>query len=412
MDDSETINGVLPDNVRQLISRKVRLRRRVQKQEYADNVRLVHSKLKAEIEAVICTSKISRALTSLPLAAFEEIVAEATSVTKSWPGVVWSIITSIVDQVPLGSHESHELHALMDELAWGENQTPFTYAYVAADPFQERFYRLIGSYGVQRNDLRKGFERMLNLKAAAAGCGVLNQARWAREEVGVAIDEYVYMKSRSTNEISLEVSLPSVHAQIAKHPSECQPTPSDSLQVFRGMESLSFNEISVVFVGDQSEYGLGSNNLIEISARNEVRRVALSELNLVDRRTGALNTQAAILVGMAHKQNPSSGSTNSQKISRLRKKLRTPLGIEGDPFHPVGKNGTGKRTWIPRFSIADKRGAADRRARDEALRRTISSEDIQVLRDTPLGISPEPFSEGTEPGEEWLKKNDPDYPHE
>ena len=85
MNNSETTGGVLPEKVRQLIRRKVRLRRRVQEQEYACKVQVAHSKLKAGIEAIICTSKINRAFTSFPLATFEEIVTEATTLTKIGP---------------------------------------------------------------------------------------------------------------------------------------------------------------------------------------------------------------------------------------------------------------------------------------------------------------------------------------
>lgn len=54
-------------------------------------------------------------------------------------------------------------------------------------------------------------------------------------------------------------------------------------KVFRAMEKLTADEVSMTFVGDENESGMG-NNMLEISARGVTRRVPLAELDLVDRR--------------------------------------------------------------------------------------------------------------------------------
>jgi hypothetical protein len=171
------------------------------------------------------------------------------------------------------------------------------------------------------------------------------------------------------------------------------------------MRNLTFDELNISFVGDKLESGLGSNNMLEISARNQSRRIALGEFDLVDRRTGNLNSQAAILLGMARKQSPPLNGKNSAKMSRLRKVLCINFGIKGDPFDPLGNRG-----WTARFQITDRRGLADERARDEAERRTISLEQRSYFPAASIAGDPEDSSETVlEPGDYWLRDNDPHY---
>ena len=126
----------------------------------------------------------------------------------------------------------------------------------------------------------------------------------------------------------------------------------------------------------------------------------------MDRRRGSLNSQAAILLGMAKKQSPPLNRKNSAKMSRLRKVLRINFGIKGDPFDPVGNRG-----WTARFQITDRRGLADERARDEAERRTISLEQQSYFHTASIAVDDSEDSSETalEPGDDWLRNNDPHY---
>lgn len=146
-------------------------------------------------------------------------------------------------------------------------------------------------------------------------------------------------------------------------------------EIFRTMENLSASEVSIAFVGDKSESGLGANNMLEVSARNVTRRVPLGVLDLVDRRRGTLNSQAAMLLGMAQGRCPRSNGRNATKVTRLRKLLRSHLGVQGDPFWPYRKD----VGWEPRFKVTDRRGAADLRARKEGERRTVPYEDDKLV---------------------------------
>lgn len=133
-------------------------------------------------------------------------------------------------------------------------------------------------------------------------------------------------------------------------------------EVFRAMPKLTADEVSIAFVGDKTESGIGANNMLEISARRKTKRVALAEIELVDRRSGTLNRKCGILLGMAQGKRFKYSGPNAMEMSRLRAVLVKHLGINGNPFDPYRKS-TG---WEARFKIYDKRGALDERAKREA----------------------------------------------
>ena len=73
--------------------------------------------------------------------------------------------------------------------------------------------------------------------------------------------------------------------------------------------------------------GLGANNMLEISARDVRKRVALATLGLIDKRRGTLNCQGVILLGLAQNRMPPRDNKNSKRMSRLRLALRDCLGL-------------------------------------------------------------------------------------
>jgi hypothetical protein len=187
-----------------------------------------------------------------------------------------------------------------------------------------------------------------------------------------------------------------------------QPSTADPRAAFLAMENLIANELNIAFVGDQSESSLGANNMLEITARKETRRIAVAELNLVDRRQGTLNSQGVILLGMAQRKKLTHSANNATKVKRLRDVFRNYFGVKGDPFEPYRK-GAG---WVPHFKITDKRGAADERAKREAERRTDSYEELIERGDnfTAPNQSQEHFDDEDDAASDWLKDNDPDAP--
>lgn len=142
--------------------------------------------------------------------------------------------------------------------------------------------------------------------------------------------------------------------------------------VFRGMENLTWDEISIAFVGDTAESGsVTAHNQLDISARGVTRRVGLETFGLVDRRRSpvSVNKQGTTLWGFAQRHHvPRGDSSMPQAVSRLGKLLSEFLGIDDSPFELQGNR------WVPRCTIVDKRGAADERAKRDAERRTVSYE--------------------------------------
>ena len=180
---------------------------------------------------------------------------------------------------------------------------------------------------------------------------------------------------------------------------------TDPCAVFRAMRDLAPDEVTITFVGDRNEDGLGPNNMLEISARDVRKRVVLATLGLIDKRNGELNLQGGILFRLARKPMPPLNNNNAKRMSRLRLSLSDCLGLHGDPFEDCKLGGS----WRPRFRIVDRRGAADDRARREAERRTESLEQANErgdqFADAADGIGSSDDEE--DDAAEWLRENDP-----
>ena len=180
--------------------------------------------------------------------------------------------------------------------------------------------------------------------------------------------------------------------------------PSAICAVFREMPDLRAEEITISFIGDTSDTGLAANNLVEFFARGISRRVAAAEFGLVNRKTGVLNSQGAVLVGLTTQRNLPYTEPNKTKMSRIRALLKAHLGFDADPFDQY-RASVG---WLPRFKILDRRGAAEERAEKDALRKTISLEQEQERGRTIVNPASEheQFEHEDDPGGNWLDKND------
>ena len=181
---------------------------------------------------------------------------------------------------------------------------------------------------------------------------------------------------------------------------------TDPCAVFREMENLAADEVTIAFVGDRNEDGLAPNYMLEISARDLRKRVALATLELIDKRNNELNLQGGILLGFARNPVLPRGNKNSKRISRLRGSLSDCLGLHGDPFEDCKLRGG----WQPRFQIVDRRGAADERAKREGERRKESFEQVTArgsqLADTNDAMGSSDHEEDA--ADAWLRANDPE----
>jgi hypothetical protein len=181
----------------------------------------------------------------------------------------------------------------------------------------------------------------------------------------------------------------------------------DPCAAFREMDDLRPNEIAIAIVGDVSDAGLTGNGLLEISARGVTRRLALAEFGLVDRRSGALNKQAAVLVGLAQGVKMlRSEEKHAATMTRLRAEFRDRMGVKADPFSQHSPQ-TG---WQPLFTIVDLRGRADERAREAAERpgRTVSLNQLEDMGLQFAATADDEPDGDVDEADRWLDDHDPD----
>lgn len=181
----------------------------------------------------------------------------------------------------------------------------------------------------------------------------------------------------------------------------------DLCAVFRAMPELNAGELTIAFVGDKAESGFGANNMLSISARGTARRIPLASLDLVNRKSGTLNPQGAVLLGLIAKGQMRDTGANAKKVSRLRSLFKTYLGLD-DPFtsHREGSK------WRPRFTLEDRRGAVDERAKQVGIRNSVSLDQLAARGFEPAaesGIN-RPFDSEDDAADRWLKENDCDGP--
>jgi hypothetical protein len=140
-------------------------------------------------------------------------------------------------------------------------------------------------------------------------------------------------------------------------PVEVEPMPpEDPCKVFREMQNLSADDVTITFVGDKDESGLAKDYSLKISANGKTKAVEASELGLIDRNRKRLNAPGKILLALT--LDVAIPKANKKAVSRLRVLLRQRLKINGDLFD---LQSTG---WVPRFKITDNRGASDKRAEE------------------------------------------------
>lgn len=181
----------IPEEVQRLITRKLRHLQREQKELLASTNQTAYSKLHDEVVANIRIRRLGRAFTSVPLAAYREVVANVMVLTKEWPGIVWETIASNLEKAQVLVRDGLVLNKIVDEFSWASGQHPFTLSYIDPERFKELVRREAGRYGVIQQDVLAEFDRQLGHTATLAQCEILNTASEAREDIGIVIDDYL-----------------------------------------------------------------------------------------------------------------------------------------------------------------------------------------------------------------------------
>lgn len=275
---------------------------------------------------------------------------------------------------------------------WGKSQAIQPEAYILAKIAESRLTDIHPTFGGTR-----GTHDDTSFPPLSAGLFALNHIEQVEAEDGL---EAVM----SIVQLAAEPHEPPIDSYQATLPTSNN---GDPCAAFREMDDLRPNEIAIAIVGDVSDAGLTGNGLLEISARGVTRRLALAEFGLVDRRSGALNKQAAVLVGLTQGAKIlRSEEKHAATMARLRAEFRDRMGVKADPFfqhsHQTG--------WQPIFTIVDLRGRADERAREAAERpgRTVSLNQLEDMGLQFAGTADDEPDGDVDEADRWLDDHDPD----
>lgn len=217
---------------------------------------------------------------------------------------------------------------------------------------------------------------------------------WLNWAIGTGryISKHALGETESPNSDKARIATPQELSIDAPKGERC--TGGNSTLAFQEMKGLNASELALAFVGDKAESGLGANNMLEISARGQKRRIALAALDLVDKRKGTPNGECGVLLGLTQGLKLKKSSANTQKVKRLRHVFLHHFGIIKDPFEPY-MAATG---WVPLFKIEDRRGLADERAKKEAGERMVSLEQL-AEQGIQLG------GNQIDDADDWMKEN-------
>ena len=135
------------------------------------------------------------------------------------------------------------------------------------------------------------------------------------------------------------------------NPLSLENNETQSLVEFKNMGSLSYNDITIVFVEE---------NRVELIANKEKKIFTLGELGLINKNTGKINTHSMILIGYAtgRKISTSMGKVK-QRVNDLIKTWFNNK-ISGEPF--VAE----KYKYICNMTIKDDRSRSSERAKLKA----------------------------------------------
>lgn len=192
---SETRAGLtLPPEVLNLIGRKLRHVRQEQDKRWSGIMRAAWSRLRIEISENLQSGRTDAAIIATLVSVYEEIVTEATVVTKEWPKVVWETIVPILEDANQAPADEQAINEIIDVHAWPIGEKPFTLDLIDPVRFKDSVLREIRSYGLEAP---RSFNRAFSHAASLAQCSITNTARLARGDVDISIEEYL-LRRQST----------------------------------------------------------------------------------------------------------------------------------------------------------------------------------------------------------------------
>jgi hypothetical protein len=168
-------------------------------------------------------------------------------------------------------------------------------------------------------------------------------------------------------------------------------------QTFKEIKNLNWENVTLTLL---------SGGHIEASTPVLTKKVPLADMGLINRTTNKPNTLFTLLTDFA-KSRQGTLEINSKPKDHaygLRKELKAFFPITSNPISAEG------RYWVPRFNLIDKRDAPDKRAKEKALRKTVTFDENnlahQLSSETVSGsnLSEYPYDDESGEAGAWLKE--------
>lgn len=195
----------LPEDVRGLIIRKLRMLRQEHNRDWQKVVLAAGQELRGKISDAIFDEGIRGRWISIVRPVYRNLATEAITVSKEWPKRVWDQVSSTLLTAKVWPLDADVLEEIVDEYAWHYNKPPFTLEYIEAQKVRNMVKE---ADTLSCFDMEAAFGRWYDLEVTACLSNIKNEARWAREAVSIAIDEFVIAQRQSVSQ--LETSRPTV----------------------------------------------------------------------------------------------------------------------------------------------------------------------------------------------------------
>jgi hypothetical protein len=355
------------NEIRKLLFRKLRLKQGEQDEKVLNEIQCAYVDLRQAVHSAVQSKKTIAALSHDLQVVYRQLVEIAREATENWPENVKKTITEILALTPTVDIDQAEVINLIDRFTWPSGQAPPTLQIVDARRFRDMVSRETSRYGMNQETLFAILESSLRHAVALANLGILNQARIAREKLGIALDEYFITSSNQRSQ---------AHSEPKRNSSGSERAP---VAVFHEIEGLTFQEIKI---------RVDTDNLVlrlSVKHRPELKTItkAFQELGLTFNNGVNLNAQGKLFIKMARGEySPKNQKAYKSALGRLSELLRQTFGTHDSPF----------LKGIPQFQISIPK---DKAAANAGRRRSVSYRDDQLATNLE--------SQG------WLEENDPKH---
>lgn len=184
-------NGALPDEVENLIDRRLRLMRRQEEMRLSGVITAMDRAVVTHIRVGLDENKNRDAIALSTLAAYRDAAAKLLQVTEEWPDAVWKVIEPVLDCVSVAPGQGDVIAGLLYAHVWQPDDEPWMVRWLDAKRLAGLVQRVMGRYGLPATDVDSEFERQLPLESSKVRADFANRGRVALGEARAALDKYL-----------------------------------------------------------------------------------------------------------------------------------------------------------------------------------------------------------------------------